>query len=69
MNASTIPPVTEIRGLLEKLGHAQVHELARASGVPFTTIWKVRSGETGNPGIETVRKWMPHLKLVEAKAA
>ena len=43
------------------LGHARLQALALASGVPFTTLWKVRSGETANPGIETVRKFLPHL--------
>lgn len=40
---------------------AQLHELANASLVPFTTLIKVRSGETVNPGIETVRKFLPLL--------
>lgn len=66
----TIPPVSDLRAALEALSHSQMHELARLSGVPFTTLWKVRSGETGNPGIETVRKWVPHVSgVAEVKAA
>lgn len=35
--------------------------LSTRSGVPFTTAWKVRSGETRNPGIETCRQLVQHL--------
>ncbi len=56
-----IPPVSDLQNILVGLGHAQLQELARLSGVPFTTIWKIRSGETKNPGIETVRMWLPHV--------
>ena len=53
------PPITEVRSFLEALGHAQVQELSGTSGVPFTTLWKIRDGTTTNPGIETVRKFYP----------
>jgi len=56
-----IPSVESIRGSLQALSHAQVTALAEASAVPFTTLWKVRQGDTANPGIETVRKFMPFL--------
>jgi predicted transcriptional regulator len=39
-----------------------MQELARLSKVPFTTLWKVRSGETENPRIESVRQFLPHLE-------
>lgn len=39
--------------------HAEVQSLSRASGVPFTTLWKIRTGETSNPGFETVRQFYP----------
>ena len=53
------PPIAEVRTFLEALGHAQVQELSANSGVPFTTLWKIRDGTTTNPGIETVRKFYP----------
>ena len=56
-----IPSSQAIRGRLLGLGHAQLQALSVASGVPFTTLWRVRSGETANPGIETVRKFMAHM--------
>lgn len=39
---------------------AQLEELAKRSGVPFTTLYKIKREETTNPGIETVRKFMAH---------
>jgi predicted transcriptional regulator len=59
---ATIPSSSEVRIQLERLGHADVQALAKASEVPFTTLWKIRSGETENPGLETVRKFMPHMR-------
>ncbi|MCW1959815.1 MAG: hypothetical protein KIH64_014975 [Mycobacterium sp.] len=56
-----IPAAADVRRRLEALTYSQVQELARASGVPFTTLWKVRDGTTGNPGIETVGKFWPEL--------
>lgn len=60
MNTS-IPPVSAVKEALENLSHAGVQELARASDVPFTTIWKIRDGTTVNPGMETVRKFWAHI--------
>ena len=54
-----LPPAAEVRALLERLTHAQVQQLSTDSGVPFTTLWKIRDGTTTNPGIETVRKFWP----------
>ena len=64
-----IPSAGEVRALLQPLRHAQLQALAAASGVPFTTLWKVRSGETGNPGLDTVRKFLPHVAKVAEAAA
>ena len=54
-----IPSVAEVRAQLEGVDTAQLKRLAVRADVPFTTLWKIRSGETGNPGIETVRKFWP----------
>lgn len=59
-----IPPVSAVKEALEKLSHAGVQELSRVSDVPFTTIWKIRDGTTGNPGMETVRKFWAHIHTV-----
>lgn len=64
----TIPATVDIKEALLELSHSQMHELAKLSGVPFTTLWKVRSGETGNPGIDTVRKFVPFINAAGGKA-
>ena len=66
--ADQIPSPQTIRERLGALGHSQVQALAKASEVPFTTLWKIRGGETENPGIETVRKFWPHLPERRSKA-
>lgn len=54
---STIPSAEQVRDRLATLSHAEMRKLAAESGVPFTTLWKVRAGETKNPGVETVRQF------------
>ena len=57
-----IPSAADLRELLLTMGHAQVQEIALQSGVPFGTVWKLRSGETDNPRLQTVRSLLPHLR-------
>lgn len=66
--ADQIPSHKTVRERLSKLGHAEIQSLARESGVPFTTLWKIRAGTTENPGIETVRKFWPKLPERRANA-
>ncbi len=54
-----IPSAQEVRAYLAGLNLAQIQALADSSGTPYTTILKIRNGETGNPGIETVAKFYP----------
>lgn len=61
-----IPSASDVQAGLAALSHAQIQELSRRSGVPFTTIWKVRDGTTKNPGIKTVGKFMAYLGEVQA---
>jgi hypothetical protein len=63
-----IPSAADIRSLLCALGHAQMQQMAAVSGVPFTTLWKLRSGETVDPRLETVRSLLPHLMPRTQKA-
>lgn len=51
-----IPTANEVRALLAKFTNAETQDLAGKSGVPFTTILKIRTGETSDPRLETVRK-------------
>jgi predicted transcriptional regulator len=60
MNTS-IPSSEQIRARLHGLSHAEVRALSVRTGAPFTTLWKIRSGETADPRIETVRAIWPAL--------
>jgi len=64
---SAIPSAETVRAEMAPLSLKQLEKLSALSGVPFTTIYKIKRGETQNPGIETLRQFMPHLN--EAKAA
>lgn len=56
-----IPSAEQVRKALAPLNLKQVQELARLSGVPATTIYKIQRGETRNPGIETLRGFIGHI--------
>jgi hypothetical protein len=60
--AYELPTVQEIRESLEALSFAEVKSLCEKCSVPFTTAWKLRTGVTTDPRIETVRALWPDLK-------
>ena len=60
----TIPTSLQVREALATLTLAQIERLAALSGVPWTTIYKIKRGETDNPGIETVGRFLPHVQSV-----
>jgi len=67
-----IPSSSEVRAQLERLDNVQLQRLAEASKVPFTTLWKIRAGKPGgtdNPGLDTVRKFLPHVETIFADGA
>lgn len=65
-----IPSVQQVRDALRPLSLKQLEVLAELSGVPATTIYKIKRGETPNPGIETVGKFMPFIsKALESQPA
>ena len=59
----------DFRSKLAPLGQSSIADLSKLSGVPFHTLLKIKSGETVNPGIETVRKFAPHLGKMQRAAA
>lgn len=59
--ANDIPSASEVRERLLSLSWSQVQDLCKVTGAPFTTVWKIRCGETQNPGIETIRLIWPDL--------
>ena len=63
---TNIPPIDQIKAALSPLTGAQLERLAELSGVPVTTISKIRRGETVNPGITTVRLFIVHIKAAAA---
>ena len=65
-----IPSAGEVCGWLAPMTNSELQQLAGLSGVPFTTLWKIRSGETENPRIETVRSIDAHrgAVVIAAKA-
>ena len=69
MLKTEIPSAEEVKAALQDLTYAQMKELSRLSTVAFTTLWKVRGGETSKPGLETVRALLPHLAHAAAHGA
>ena len=59
----TIPTSMQVRDALSPLTLNQLDRLSVLSGVPATTIYKIKLGTTENPGIETVGKF---FHLIEA---
>jgi predicted transcriptional regulator len=65
----TIPSAEQVRAALAPLTLKQVDALAALSGVPAPTIYKIRIGQTENPGIDTVGKFMRHIETVRSAPA
>lgn len=59
----------QVRKALARLTLKQLDRLQELSGVPALTIYKIKRGETENPGIETVRKFWPHIDAVAEEGA
>jgi predicted transcriptional regulator len=60
-----IPSAAAIRQALVGFSMRQLERLAELSGVPMTTIYKIKLGTTENPGIETVRQFAPHIAAAQ----
>ena len=61
---TSIPSPGDVRARLQTLGRSQLIALSERTGAPFTTLWKIRSGETADPRIETVRAIWPELSEI-----
>ena len=59
-----IASAESVREALAPLTLKQLDLLAELSGVPVSTIYKIKLGTTVNPGVETVRLFMPHIERV-----
>jgi hypothetical protein len=60
----TFPSAEDVRAALASLTLKQLDRLAELSSVPATTIYKIKRGETKNPGVETLRLFVPHIEVV-----
>lgn len=67
--STSIPSAAEVRARLQSMKRSRMIELARSAGVPWTTLVKIRNGQTANPGVETVRAIWPELACVDAPPA
>lgn len=67
--STDIPPISVVRARLLRMRDVEVDDLAVASGVPASTIRKIRQGVTPNPGFETVRKFFNLLPTPAANDA
>lgn len=66
--ATRIPSIQEVRQALLALTREEVRGLCAATEMPFTTVLKIRGGQTTDPGLETVRAIWPHLSKRRTKA-
>lgn len=66
MNTS-LPSAAEVARQLSRLSNQQLQRLAELSGVPFTTLWKIRASETANPRLDTVGQFLPHVSAALAE--
>ena len=64
-----IPSASEIADRLAPLKAPQLQRLAELSGVPFHTLLKIKSRDTTNPRIDTVRMFEPHIEAALREAA
>lgn len=64
----TLPSIADVRAKLAPLTLKQLDRLAELSGVPATTIYKIKRGDTENPGMETVRAFLPHVDAARGAA-
>ncbi len=69
--SDTLPTVEVVRAALAPFNTKQLERLTELSGVPFMTLYNIKRGHTENPGLDTVRKFLPHVKaaLIESAPA
>jgi predicted transcriptional regulator len=58
---NSIPSATEIRAALQPYTIGKLMKLSDVCGVPWTTLVKIRNGQTTDPRLETVRAVWPAL--------
>lgn len=66
---TTVPSSAEVRSRLLSMTLAQLEALGKQCDVPYTTLLKIRNGQTKTPRLETVHVIWPALLEREAAAA
>lgn len=61
-----LPSAEVVQARLKLLKGVDIDALSSSSGVPASTLWKIRNGHTPNPGLETVRKFFHLLPATPA---
>jgi len=64
----TLLTVDDVQDRLRGLTYSQIMELEKLSGVAWRGLWKIRAGQTPNPGISTVGKFWPHIRAAKRSA-
>ena len=67
--STLFPSIEDVRARLQMLKDGDIYRVSQHSGVPASTLWKIRCGATPNPGIETVRKFFHLLPVPDTQAA
>ena len=62
-----IKTAAEAKRALAGLVDQQMMRLAALSGLSVGTLYKIKRGETKNPGIDTVGKFAPHLRACRGR--
>lgn len=63
-----LPSVEDVSVALATLTMAQIKALAAMTGVSERGLLKIRYGDTTNPGLATVRAFLPHIKAARRSA-
>jgi predicted transcriptional regulator len=59
---------TDARARVQRLPLSELTDVAAGSGVPLTTLVKIKYGTTRNPRVETVMKLIEHFQQAERVA-
>jgi len=56
-----VPTPSDFRARLEPFSMTELHVITELSGVPMLTLYKIKRGETADPGLSTAAKVYPVL--------
>jgi hypothetical protein len=59
----TIPTSDTVRAVLAPLSFSQLKALGKETGVPLSTIRRIKAGSTKRPDVDCVKKLFDHLRV------